>query len=70
MPQFSANFAWDCFVASAPRNDIVNIFIAIASPDARDKLHEAISGIRSGAIDDRGYRYRNHRNDDNAHQAI
>jgi len=39
------NFAWDCFVADAPRNDIAIIFTVIASPDARDKLREAISDI-------------------------
>jgi len=41
--QFSVSFAGDCFVANAPRNDIVIIFTVIASPDARDKLHETIS---------------------------
>jgi len=37
------NFAEDCFVADAPRNDIAIIFSVIANLDARDKLHEAIS---------------------------
>jgi hypothetical protein len=43
--QFSVNPARDCFVAKAPRNDIEIVFIVIANPAARDKLHEAISVI-------------------------
>jgi len=43
--QFSVIYAEGCFVADAPRNDIAIIFPAIASPDARDRLHEAISDI-------------------------
>jgi len=39
------SFAGDCFVADAPRNDIAIIIAVIASPDARDKLREAIPRI-------------------------
>ena len=52
--QFSVSFVEDCFVADAPRNDLAIIFAVIASPDARDKLREAISGITISSRIDEG----------------
>jgi hypothetical protein len=37
----------DCFVAVVPRNDSAILLSVIASPGARDKLHEAISGAKA-----------------------